>query len=272
MSRWPKQWTAPADTAGFFAEVETGASLLMLDYDGTLAPFTANRLKAFPYDGVKERLETLLRIRSVRLVLVTGRPARELKDLAALSAAVEIWGSHGREHLLADGSYTLEQVTGRQMQVLQEIAERLSRAGYGEALERKPASLAVHWRTLDAAGQRTLQQLTIESFERSGAQEQLKLLSFESGLEIRCGNVDKGDAISRTLATAGTRTPAAYLGDDLTDEDAFKALRGRGLTILVGEQVRESAAEYWLHPPEQLLAFLDAWIQHAPADAEERRP
>jgi trehalose-phosphatase len=270
MSTWPKEWTVPGDTREFFAHVETQASLLMLDYDGTLAPFTANRLEAFPYDGVRERLETLLQIRKVRLVLVTGRPARELKDLIALSCPVEIWGSHGREHLLEDGSYTLEQVTGRQMQVLEEIAERLSRAGFGGALEKKPASLAVHWRTLDPAKQRELRQLTTEAFEQSGLQAELKLLNFASGLEIRCDNIDKGNAVSRTLATAGSQTPAAYLGDDVTDEDAFRALRGRGLTILVANEPHASAAEYWLRPPQRLLAFLDAWIEYASTPIIER--
>ncbi len=273
MSTWPKQWRTPEDARDFFTKLENSASLLLLDYDGTLAPFTANRLEAYPYDGVKDRLETLLRTPGVRLVLVTGRPARELNHLVGLSRPVEIWGSHGREHLLPDGSYTLEGVTATQMQILDEIAARLSGAGFsGDSLERKPASLAVHWRTLDAAGQRALSDLTTEVFEQLGRQAELKLLNFEDGVEIRCDNVHKGDAIRRSLAVSEQRTPAAYLGDDLTDEDAFRVLRGRGLTILVRQQPRESAAEYWLQPPEQLLAFLDAWIHHATTFAPERRP
>lgn len=272
MPGWPKEWTEAADTGSFFGEVEAGASLLMLDYDGTVAPFTANRLEALPYEGVRERLKALLQLPGVRLVLVTGRPARELKELIALDNPVEIWGSHGREHLLEEGSYTLEEITPRQMQVLDEIAKQISGAGFGdETLERKPASLAVHWRALDATGQQELRSLTITSFERSGPEADLRLLKFESGLEIRCDNVHKGDAIRGTLATVERQTPAAYLGDDLTDEDGFRAMRGRGLTILVAQQARESAAEYWLRPPEQLLSFLDAWIAHAAAQREERR-
>jgi trehalose-6-phosphatase len=63
-----------------------------------------------------------------------------------------------------------------------------------------------------------------------------------------------------------TRYPtatAAYLGDDTTDEDAFAVLRGRGLTMLVRAEQRPSQAEYWLRPPQDLLAFLDAWIHAA---------
>jgi trehalose 6-phosphate phosphatase len=52
----------------------------------------------------------------------------------------------------------------------------------------------------------------------------------------------------------------AYLGDDLTDEDAFAALGDRGFSILVRTEVRASCARFWLRPPKELLAFLDEWI------------
>ena len=53
----------------------------MLDYDGTLAPFHINRFAATPYPGVEDRLATLSGLSRVRLVLVSGRSARELRDL-----------------------------------------------------------------------------------------------------------------------------------------------------------------------------------------------
>jgi trehalose-6-phosphatase len=59
-----------------------------------------------------------------------------------------------------------------------------------------------------------------------------------------------------------TATPA-YVGDDMTDEDAFAVLRGRGLTLLVRPEPRPSQAIYWLKPPEDLLAFLDGWTRAA---------
>ena len=53
----------------------------------------------------------------------------------------------------------------------------------------------------------------------------------------------------------------AYLGDDLTDEDAFKAVEGRGLGILVRKQWRSTAAAAWLKPPEELIRFLERWAE-----------
>ena len=79
---------------------------------------------------------------------------------------------------------------------------------------------------------------------------------------MRSGSIHKGHAALHMLTRSPTAT-AAYLGDDVTDEDAFAALRGRGLTILVRSEPRPSQASYWLQPPHELLAFLDAWIRAA---------
>jgi trehalose 6-phosphate phosphatase len=56
-------------------------------------------------------------------------------------------------------------------------------------------------------------------------------------------------------------TPAAYLGDDATDERAFRAISGRGLSVLVRPSWRQTAAELWLRPPEELLDFLNRWLE-----------
>ena len=69
------------------------------------------------------------------------------------------------------------------------------------------------------------------------------------------------------LEDAGTSRagmPVAYLGDDLTDETAFRAvnsLRSRGLSVLVRREWRQTAAEVWLRPPWELIEFLEAWIK-----------
>jgi trehalose-phosphatase len=66
--------------------------------------------------------------------------------------------------------------------------------------------------------------------------------------------------VAQILSQEPDDTPVAYLGDDLTDEDAFVAIGNRGYSILVLSEVRESSARFWLRPPDELLEFLDAWI------------
>jgi len=87
----------------------------------------------------------------------------------------------------------------------------------------------------------------------------LKLLEFDGGLELRVPGQDKSDAIEIILREIGPGVPVAYLGDDITDESAFRALEHRGLTVLVRREHRKSAERIWLRPPEELLEFLTLW-------------
>ncbi|MGH9571319.1 MAG: hypothetical protein ACRD4F_16865, partial [Candidatus Angelobacter sp.] len=59
---------------------------------------------------------------------------------------------------------------------------------------------------------------------------------------------------------------AAYLGDDLTDEDAFQAINGRGLSVLVRPAWRSTTAQAWLRPPGELIQFLNDWIHACGGD------
>ena len=69
--------------------------LIMLDYDGTLAPFRVERNKAFPYPGIREILDKIAQIDRNRIVVISGRSARELRGLLPLSMPFEVWGAHG---------------------------------------------------------------------------------------------------------------------------------------------------------------------------------
>src|SRR2546423_15605381 len=82
------------------------ARVLLLDYDGTLAPCCAARNLAFPYPEVPDLLARIM-AEGTRVVLISGRPARELLLLSGIHPHPEIWGSHGLERLKPDGSYEL---------------------------------------------------------------------------------------------------------------------------------------------------------------------
>src|SRR5438270_891959 len=71
---------------------------------------------------------------------------------------------------------------------------------------------------------------------------------------------DKGDAMRAILMETNPDAAVAYLGDDQTDEDAFRALKGRGLTALVRPESRPTAADIWLQPPQELIEFFDDWL------------
>jgi trehalose-6-phosphatase len=88
----------------------------------------------------------------------------------------------------------------------------------------------------------------------------MALLEFDGGLEIRVHGYNKASALGIILGEMGAEAPIACLGDDSTDEQAFRCLGERGLSVLVRPEWRETKASVWLKPPEELLSFLTLWL------------
>jgi trehalose-phosphatase len=86
------------------------------------------------------------------------------------------------------------------------------------------------------------------------------LSEFESGVELRLSSADKGHTLQDLLSDLDPTIPVAYLGDDATDEEAFRVLNGRGLTVLVSPERRLTAAQLWVKPPDEVIRFLTQWI------------
>lgn len=248
---------------GFFEEVGRGERpVLLLDYDGTLAPFREDRDNAVPYPGVSERLDRIRAVGETRLVLISGRPVADVKRLVALDHPVEIWGTHGWEHLTPDGTYHGPELSPN----LRKLFEDASRVivedlGAPERCERKPATVAFHVRDLPIDRAEEELKFVRDRWEALLDGEAVSIEPFDGGLELRLTGRDKGVAVESILEDVSPDEPVVYLGDDLTDEDAFEALQGRGLRILVRNEFRETKADLWLVPPDELLSFLDRWIE-----------
>jgi trehalose 6-phosphate phosphatase len=242
--------------------------LLLLDYDGTLAPFRVNRFEARPWAGVRELLTRIQRQGQTRLAIVTGRPAAEIAPLLRLETAPEVWGLHGAERLYPNGRRELEVAPAGAQQMLDELRERLRRDSLGGLFEDKPNAVVMHWRGAPPHKAHAIEKRARRLFEPLAEMDGLGLLEFEAGLELRVGR-DKGGAVEEILSEADHDAPVAYLGDDLTDESAFRAVNahdGAHLSVLMRRIGRESAADIWLRPPVELREFLERW-----ADAIEER-
>ncbi|MBI2683391.1 MAG: trehalose-phosphatase [Acidobacteriales bacterium] len=244
----------------FFARFRTGTpSVLMLDYDGTLAPFQTHPDDAGPYHGVPEMLESLIEA-GTRVVLVSGRRAREVRTLLGLRHAVEIWGSHGVERLQTNGKYWVVPLPHVAQQCIRVALEQVKSMGLQAAAEQKPGSVALHWRGLDASTAAQARHLAFGEWKTIAIQCGMTLLLFDGGVELRVTHPNKGDAVLAVCRESDPETLLAYLGDDVSDEDAFRALRGRGLTVLVRQEYCLSQAEIWLKPPQELHQFLRTWL------------
>ncbi len=237
--------------------------VLFCDYDGTLAPLSAERGDVRPYDGVEPLLRDLSRVHGQRLVFVTGGPAAGLRELLALDPPPTIWGSHGMEELTPDGKRRTAPLDAQARHILDREASKLESALGEHRVERKPFGVAVHLRDLGPErSAETFQDVRARWRPLTGARG-ISLRLFDGGLELCAGRRTKGDAVSTVLRHLDGLVAAAYLGDDMTDEDGFRAIRGRGASVLVRDELRPTAADLWLKPPAELIAFLTSWREAA---------
>jgi trehalose 6-phosphate phosphatase len=253
-----------ADKLDHFFGAFTGAAnpLLLLDYDGTLAPFRLDRFKARPWAGVRELLTRIQSQGRTRIVIITGRPAAEITTLLGVVPPLEVWGLHGAERLHTDGRRELEQPPPATRQTLDSLCTQLRRNSFGGLFEEKPNAAVMHWRGHPTSKAKAIEKQARTLFEPLAQMDGLTLLEFESGLELRAGR-EKGAAVRLLLEEMRINAPhpAAFLGDDVTDEAAFLAMKGHGLSALVRRELRDTAADIWLRPPVELRDFLKKWLR-----------
>jgi trehalose 6-phosphate phosphatase len=242
--------------------------MLLLDYDGTLAPFRVDRSKAQPFKGIREDIARIQGQGRTRIVVITGRAAHEIAPLLrgfppVVAEPIEVWGLHGAERLRADGKREMQPSSAETQRALDYVREYLRHNNLGGEYEDKPNAAVMHWRGASERTARFIEQRTRELFEPLSRREGFTLLEFESGLELRTGP-DKGDAVRALAAEVPAGTPIAYLGDDYTDELAFRAVNehsGPHLSILVRPERRETEANVWIKPPAELRKFLKRWAE-----------
>lgn len=232
---------------------------LVLDYDGTLAPFRENRMEARPLDGVVDVLERIRDAGRTHLAIMTGRPIAELIELLG-DLAIPVSGSQGSEFRMPDGTTQRHEPTATQ-------EERLTRAMNGaravapaERVERKVASVALHTRGMPEERAGRLQEAACAVWSLDADDCDLECRRFSGGVELRLKGIDKGTALRALLDGHREDALRVYVGDDETDEDAFEVLLDGGIGIKVGPRGVPTKAHGRLESPEAVRAFLAVWI------------
>jgi trehalose 6-phosphate phosphatase len=260
-----------AALTNFFARLGAApSSALLLDYDGTLAPFQIERRRAYPYPEVVPLLEGIIESGRTRVAIITGRPIPEVKTLLGSLRHLEIWGAHGLERTLPDGTYRQIAIDPESRELLSQVENWIISEKLSSLVEIKPGGIAIHWRGLPAGEIKEIEARVLKEWTPIANHPVLRLLRFDGGLELRVAHPDKGDAVAAIIEELEPAAPVAYLGDDLTDEDSFRVLNdhaanSRGLTVLVRPEYRETAAKLWLRPPRELAAFLEQWLNRVSA-------
>ncbi|MEJ2049378.1 MAG: trehalose-phosphatase [Calditrichota bacterium] len=252
---------AEFDVEHFYQELKGALhKILFLDYDGTLAPFREDPETAYPYPGIRKALDKLMENDNIHVYIISGRWTRDLIPLLKLNKQPEIWGSHGLERLRPDGTYEIAHMDESARQGLAEGQDILSINGFFDLGELKPGCVALHWRGLNSNEIEQIKTAVEPEWINISEKYGLELQNFDGGLELRVPGRNKGDAVDTVLTEFNGEYVASYLGDDLTDEDAFRALKERGLSVLVRNELRETSADIWVRPPEELIDFLLKWI------------
>ena len=248
------------DWTSFFGQFSgPRARALLLDYDGTLAPFRVRRDAAVPHPEVRAILTEIISVGRTRVVIISGRALVDLRPLLGLEPPPEMWGCHGWERLTPDGRYFQPELPVAVGNTLANARQWATSQNLADRCETKPTSIAIHWRGLPADEIAALRGRVQAAWERL-AKDGMEIHAFDGGLELRAAGRNKGFAVAQILREIEDEAIIAYAGDDRTDEDAFQALHDRGLSVLVRPEYRETAAEVWLRPPDELVRFLRAWL------------
>ncbi len=257
------------DDDGIGLLLEGRSPAVFLDYDGTLTPIVARPELAVLPPATGEVLDALAARCTVGII-----SGRDLDDVRAMVGRGEhLWfaGSHGFDIASPEG-WRRDIEAGRDVLPQLDAAEAALREqvpAVPEAwVERKRFAIAVHYRQTPDEHVDRLERLVAEVAEASPG---LRLAGGKKIFELRPDIPwDKGKALQHILEVAGVdpaTSLAVYIGDDVTDEDAFVAIRTTGVGIVVGDEDRPTAARFRVDDTDQVRDFLRLLLDHAEGDA-----
>src|SRR5258707_1307338 len=228
---------------------------VFLDYDGTLTPIVSHPEDARLSDSMRQTLGSLAA--RVPVAILSGRDLDDVRG-RVLVDGIFYAGSHGFDIAGAGG---LRRELGKAYLPVLDAAETELREALddiaGAQFERKHFSVAAHYRNVNENDAFTV-ALAVDAV--AARHRELRRINGKKVYEL-LPDIDwnKGKAVLWLLETLGlerANTLPIYIGDDRTDEDAFRELEKRGIGILVSEQPLVTAASYWLKNPEEVERFL----------------
>jgi trehalose-phosphatase len=236
--------------------------VIMLDIDGTLAPIAPRPELAVVPEGTRSTIQALVAQPGVAVGLVSGRAATDAWRIVGVEGLWVI-GNHGAELLRPDGEIEVDPAVARFAGAMARTAAALAPvvAGVdGAILENKRWTLSVHYRAVAPAMVPMLYAAVGNIAEHEG----LSVKDGKKVIEVRPPvSVDKGTAVVALARRLGALAPGASLlfaGDDVTDEDAFRALRETApsaITIQVAPDGNgPSQAKYRVDDPAAMSALL----------------
>ncbi len=233
--------------------------VLGVDFDGTLAPIVDDPTESTITGRARELLEKLTAHPRVLVAVVSGRELDDLVDRVGIEGPVYA-GNHGLEIRVGDETLVHPEAARQQATIerlVEELRSRLEDVP-GSHVEDKDLSATVHFRQGSEAAEDVVS--TVESLAE-GAEADVRVSSGKEIRELRPGvEWDKGTAMQLLIDRAPDGYQSLYVGDDTTDEDAFRAVQPDGVGIRVGSETDEETDAAYLVPNQGAVPQLLAWI------------
>lgn len=233
------------------SEFSTAGSVLVAsDFDGVLAPLVLDPSASRPLPGTIETLEELATLPGTHAAVVSGRDLETLTRLTGLDgSAVTRIGSHGSQSS-ASAAVDLSPGQRAALDAVTTDLEPLLAEHPGATLEQKPTAIVLHTRRMPKAAADAAEAAAMAV---SARHTQAQVLHGKHVVEVSVVRADKGTALVALRDEVGAEV-VAYLGDDVTDEDAFRALGPDDVTVKVGPG--ETAARFRVESPEDAAEVL----------------
>lgn len=244
---------------------KTPRLLIASDFDGTLGPIVEHPDLARPSDGIMDALQRATLLPQTAVAVVSGRALEDLRTRAAPPPGCWLVGGHGAEivgprfqHHPPDVSHALDAIT--------EQLNRVAPISDGFFHERKPTSIAVHYRQVDPVRAAS----AVSAIERTiAAPAGLHVQHGKMVIEVMAVESNKGKALTLLRHLTGA-TAIVYIGDDVTDEDAFASLGDQDVAMKIGDG--PTAADFCVSSIEEAHAMLTDLIGQRAAWLEETKP
>ncbi|NOY09784.1 MAG: trehalose-phosphatase [Spirochaetes bacterium] len=235
-------------------ELDRHKLFLFLDYDGTLTPIVESPEKAILSEETRSLIMRLKK--RFPVAIISGRTLRDIRERVGIKELIYA-GNHGAE--IWDGKKTfVSPGFSADTDQLKDFLNRLNKALFhiqGILIEDKGITASIHYRKIRI---KYLEEfLNIFRSIANGYREAFGITNGKKVFEIRPLNMwNKGDAVGWIWKNLGKDRFPVYIGDDTTDEDAFRVLKGSGITVSIG---CSSVAGYYLKNQKdvkELLLFL----------------
>lgn len=227
--------------------------LLLVDYDGTLAPISENPANARPDEETLALIRRMTEVERAHFVIVSGRDYLTMEEWFA-TVDVNLVAEHGASFKMAGGGWKHQvDVDPDWKEVIRSSFESFHSVCPGSLIEDKTHTIAWHYRQMDPEQGFIRSRELLDNLHHLIRNSNLTVVDGHKVIEVRASGIDKGIAARRMLQ----RFPSDFvlaIGDDRTDEDVFNALRDRAVTIKVGRQL--TAAHYRIEEQPQVSALL----------------